>query len=48
MMKPSRFLTEVDRELTEPMELQETLPHLTAGRQPEELPGCSEENSRKD
>ncbi|MBP7051561.1 MAG: UvrD-helicase domain-containing protein [Phycisphaerae bacterium] len=31
MMKPSRFLTELSRDLTEPMELEESLPHLIAG-----------------
>ena len=31
MMKPSRFLTELAQNLTEPMELEEGLPHLIAG-----------------
>lgn len=31
MMKPSRFLTELDDSLTEVMELEEGLPHLTVG-----------------
>ncbi len=31
MMKPSRFLTELSKDLTEPMELEEGLPHLIAG-----------------
>jgi DNA helicase-2/ATP-dependent DNA helicase PcrA len=31
MMKPSRFLTELAKDLTEPMELEEGLPHLIAG-----------------
>jgi len=34
MMKPSRFLTEVDQGLTEQMELQEDLPHLISGDKP--------------
>ncbi len=36
MMKPSRFLTELSNDLTEPMELEEGLPHLIAGPAPEE------------
>jgi DNA helicase-2/ATP-dependent DNA helicase PcrA len=31
MMKPSRFLTEIDQSLTEQMELEEGLPHLIGG-----------------
>jgi len=34
MMKPSRFLTEVEHGLTEQMELQEDLPHLISGDKP--------------
>jgi len=33
MMKPSRFLTEIEQELTEQMELEEGLPHLIAGEE---------------
>ena len=35
MMKPSRFLTELEEELTEKMELEEGLSHLTVGDDPE-------------
>jgi len=38
MMKPSRFLTELAGDLTEPMELEEGLPHLIAGADPNLLP----------
>ena len=38
MMKPSRFLMELSDELTEPMELEEGLPHLLGGVKPEALP----------
>jgi DNA helicase-2/ATP-dependent DNA helicase PcrA len=38
MMKPSRFLMELSDELTEPMELDEGLPHLQAGIIPHALP----------
>jgi DNA helicase-2/ATP-dependent DNA helicase PcrA len=38
MMKPSRFLTEVAQELTEPMELEEGMPHLIAGEKQKVLP----------
>lgn len=38
MMKPSRFLTEITEDLTEPMEIEEGLPYSIAGRQPEESP----------
>ena len=31
LMKPSRFLTELSDELTEPMELEQGLPELIAG-----------------
>jgi len=31
MMKPSRFLTEIQQDLTEQMELEESLPHLIGG-----------------
>ncbi len=33
VMKPSRFLTEIGQDLTEQMELDEGLPHLTAGQE---------------
>ena len=33
VMKPSRFLTEIEQDLTEQMELDEDLPHLTAGQE---------------
>lgn len=33
IMKPSRFLTELDNNLTEQMELEEGLPHLIAGQE---------------
>ncbi len=33
MMKPSRFLTEIDQDLTEQMVLEEGLPHLTGGEE---------------
>lgn len=39
MMKPSRFLTELESELTEPMELEEGLPHLLGGKIPKSLSG---------
>ncbi len=38
MMKPSRFLTELARDLTEPLELDEGLPHLLGGAKQELLP----------
>jgi len=38
IMKPSRFLTEVAQELTEPMELEEGLPYLIAGEKQNALP----------
>jgi DNA helicase-2/ATP-dependent DNA helicase PcrA len=38
MMKPSRFLTEVAQDLTEPMELEEGMPHLIAGEKQHALP----------
>jgi len=38
MMKPSRFLTELAQDLTEPIELEEGLPHLIAGAEPNLLP----------
>lgn len=38
MMKPSRFLTEIDQDLTEPMELEEDLPYLIGGKEPQALP----------
>jgi DNA helicase-2/ATP-dependent DNA helicase PcrA len=34
MMKPSRFLTEIEQDLTEPMELDEGLPYSIAGQEP--------------
>jgi hypothetical protein len=36
-MKPSRFLTEIERDLTEEMELEEDLPHLIVGEDPEDV-----------
>ena len=42
MMKPSRFLTELSQDLTEPMELEEGLPHLIAGPDPNLLPAPEE------
>jgi hypothetical protein len=38
MMKPSRFLTEIEHTLTEPMVLDEGLPSLIAGKEPNALP----------
>ncbi|MBN2592346.1 MAG: UvrD-helicase domain-containing protein [Sedimentisphaerales bacterium] len=38
IMKPSRFLTEIAQDLTEPMELEEGMPHLIAGEKQEALP----------
>jgi DNA helicase-2/ATP-dependent DNA helicase PcrA len=38
MMKPSRFLTEIAQDLTEPMELEEGMPHLIAGEKQDALP----------
>jgi len=38
MMKPSRFLMELSDDLTEPMELEEGLPHLLGGIAPQALP----------
>jgi DNA helicase-2/ATP-dependent DNA helicase PcrA len=35
VMKPSRFLSEIDQHLTEEMELEESLPHLIAGDKPD-------------
>ena len=37
VMKPSRFLTEIEQDLTEEMELEEDLPHLIVGEEPETL-----------
>ncbi len=37
VMKPSRFLTELGKDLTEQMELEEGLPHLIAGQQEDTL-----------
>jgi ATP-dependent exoDNAse (exonuclease V) beta subunit len=42
LMKPSRFLTEIARDLTEPMELEESLPHLLGGADPNLLPAPEE------
>jgi DNA helicase-2/ATP-dependent DNA helicase PcrA len=42
MMKPSRFLTELAKDLTEPMELEEGLPHLIAGADHNLLPPAPE------
>jgi len=42
MMKPSRFLTELAKDLTEPMELEEGLPHLIAGTDHNLLPPSPE------
>lgn len=39
MMKPSRFLTEIEQDLAEPMELEEDLPYLIAGKNNDVLPG---------
>ena len=38
LMKPSRFLTEIAKDLTEPLELEETLPHLLGGTDHDLLP----------
>jgi DNA helicase-2/ATP-dependent DNA helicase PcrA len=38
IMKPSRFLTEIEEELTEHLELEEGLPHLIAGKEHDALP----------
>jgi len=38
MMKPSRFLTELSQDLTEPMRLEEGLPYLVSGKPPKALP----------
>ena len=37
VMKPSRFLTEIGKDLTEQMELEEGLPHLIAGKEQDTL-----------
>ena len=42
MMKPSRFLTELANELTEPLELDEGLPHLITGSDHNLLPPSQE------
>jgi DNA helicase-2/ATP-dependent DNA helicase PcrA len=42
MMKPSRFLTELAKDLTEPLELEETLPHLLGGTDRGLLPAPEE------
>ncbi|MHC4645738.1 MAG: ATP-dependent helicase [Planctomycetota bacterium] len=38
MMKPSRFLTEIEASFTEPLELEEGLPYLIAGAEPDHSP----------
>jgi DNA helicase-2/ATP-dependent DNA helicase PcrA len=38
VMKPSRFLTEINQDLTEQMELEEDLPHSIAGKEQNALP----------
>jgi DNA helicase-2/ATP-dependent DNA helicase PcrA len=38
VMKPSRFLMELDKDLTEQMELEEGLHHLIAGEEKDKLP----------
>ena len=38
IMKPSRFLTELGQDLTEQMELEESLPHLIGGQEQNSLP----------
>jgi DNA helicase-2/ATP-dependent DNA helicase PcrA len=38
VVKPSRFLTEIAQDLTEPMELEEGLPYLMAGEKQDTLP----------
>jgi DNA helicase-2/ATP-dependent DNA helicase PcrA len=38
VMKPSRFLTEIGKDLIEQMELEEGLPHLIAGKEQNALP----------
>ena len=38
MMKPSRFLTEISQDLTEPMLLEDPLPHLMSGDPPPDQP----------
>jgi DNA helicase-2/ATP-dependent DNA helicase PcrA len=43
MMKPSRFLTELGKDLTEPMELEEGLPHLIGGVEKDHLLPPAEE-----
>jgi len=42
MMKPSRFLTEIEQDLTEQMELEEGLPHLIGGKESEVCPDTEE------
>jgi DNA helicase-2/ATP-dependent DNA helicase PcrA len=42
MMKPSRFLMELSTDLTEPLELEEGLPHLLGGVEPQALPGAED------
>ncbi|MEJ2703406.1 MAG: UvrD-helicase domain-containing protein [Sedimentisphaerales bacterium] len=42
MMKPSRFLMELSADLTEPLELEEGLPHLLGGVEPQALPGAED------
>jgi hypothetical protein len=42
VIKPSRFLTELSKDLTEPMELEENLPHLLGGAERSLLPAPEE------
>jgi hypothetical protein len=42
VMKPSRFLTELSKDLTEPLELEENLPHLIGGPDRSLLPAPEE------
>ena len=37
LMKPSRFLTEINSEVMEPLELETSQPHLTSGKEIELL-----------
>jgi DNA helicase-2/ATP-dependent DNA helicase PcrA len=43
MMKPSRFLTELAHDLTEPLEIEEGLPDLLGGSEPGLLPSPADE-----
>jgi len=42
MMKPGRFLTESSKDLAEPVELEESLPHLPGAMERDLLPPVSE------